>query len=355
MNAIKRIALIPAYEPDKALIDVAEGLKENDFEVLIVNDGSGSGSADIFEKAGEYGSVLVHPVNLGKGAAVKTGLKYISEHYFDPYIVVTVDADGQHRVEDAVAVCGEAEKYPNVLVLGGRKFTGKVPLRSRFGNTVTRFVFRLSSGVKVYDTQTGLRAFSDSSVPFLLSVSGERYEYEMNVLMSAAKAGIPIRELGIETVYLNDNSTSHFKPLKDSYRIYKEILKFSLSSFIGFCVDYALYCLLFGTTGQLVLSNIIARVVSASVNYTLNRKMVFKSKTSVAKSAIQYFLLAAGILACNTGLLKLLTFWNVNGYAAKILTEIVMFSVSWLVQHKIIFRNTDEKLEKNDRSDEHLS
>lgn len=349
MSATKRIALIPAYEPDNALVDVACGLKENGFEVLIVNDGSGSGCAGIFEKAGEYAAVLVHPENRGKGAAIKTGLKYISEHYSAPYVVVTVDADGQHKVKDAVAVCGEAERHTDALAIGGRRFTGRVPLRSRFGNTVTRLIFRLSSGVKVYDTQTGLRAFSDGSVPFMLSVSGDRYEYEMNMLMSAAKSGIPIRELGIETVYLNDNSTSHFKPIRDSYRIYKEILKFSLSSLVSFCVDYGLYCLLFGTTKRLVLSNVIARVVSASANYTLNRKVVFKSKNSIAKSALQYFLLAAAILACNTGLLKLLTYLNVNEYAAKILVEIVMFSVSWLVQHKIIFRNTDDKSDKKEQ------
>lgn len=341
--SVSKIALVPAFDPDAALIGVARGLKESGFDVLVVNDGSGLECADIFEKAGEYGEVISHSENRGKGAAIKTGLRHISEHFSAPYTVVTVDADGQHRVEDAAAVCNEAEKHPDALVLGGRRFSGKVPLRSRFGNTVTRFVFRLSSGVRVYDTQTGLRAFSDSNVPFLLSVSGDRYEYEMNALMSAARSRILIRELKIATIYTNDNQTSHFKPIRDSYRIYKEILRFSLSSFIGFLVDYAMYCLLFGTTKQLILSNVIARVVSASVNYTLNRKVVFKSKNSLAKSAIQYFLLAAGILACNTGLLKLLTFWNVNVYAAKIITEIVMFSISWLVQHKIIFKKNDKR------------
>lgn len=353
MDKIKRIALIPAYEPEAIMNDVVKDLRENNFDVLIVNDGSDSKYTGVFEAAEAYATVLDYPVNLGKGAAVKTGLKYIAEHYTPPYIVVTVDADGQHKVKDAVAVCSEAAQYLDALVLGSRKFTGRIPLRSKFGNTVTRFVYRLSSGVKVRDTQTGLRAFSDSSVPALLSVSGERYEYEMNVLMRFAKENIPIREVYIETVYINDNSSSHFKAFRDSYRIYKEILKFSASSFIGFCVDYAVYCLMFMLTKQIILSNVSARIVSASVNYTINRKLVFNSKICAAKSAVQYFILAAAILACGTGILKLLTSHGINGYFSKILTELVMFFVSWFIQHKFIFRKPKiEKHTNNSFSDE---
>lgn len=345
MDGEKRIALVPAYEPDEALNNVAEELKENGFEVVVINDGSGSGSGEVFETVKAYAKVLDHKTNLGKGAAIKTGLRYISGKFAAPYIVVTVDADGQHKVKDAVRICEEAEQYPEDLILGSRRFTGKIPLRSRFGNTVTRFVYRLSSGGRVYDTQTGLRAFSDRAVARLLSVEGERYEYEMNMLMRFAQEGVPIREVRIDTVYLNDNSSSHFKAVKDSCRIYKEILKFSASSLIGFCVDYAMYCLLYGLTDHLTASNISARVVSATVNYTLNRKMVFKSNVSVAKSAVQYLVLAVLILACNTLLLKLLTGVGMNGYLAKILVEVVMFAVSWFVQHKIIFRKTDEHRE----------
>ncbi len=348
MSDKKRIALIPAYEPDRALAEVASELKRRGFEVVVVNDGSRGREA--FEQAAAYGEVLEHPKNLGKGAAIKTGLKYISERFNEPFTVVTVDADGQHKVEDAAKICAEAEKFPESLVLGSRKFTGKIPFRSRFGNTVTRFVYRLSSGVKVYDTQTGLRAFSDKNLSFMLEISGERYEYEMNVLMSCARQKIPIREVWIETVYINDNASSHFKAFKDSFRIYKEILKFSASSFVGFCVDYALYCLLLGLTGHITVSNVAARVVSASVNYTINRKMVFKSKNSVVKSALQYAALAAGILACNTLILKGLTALGMNGYLAKILVETVMFAVSWLVQRKVIFKKTGGKGEKNERS-----
>ena len=160
------------------------------------------------------------------------------------------------------------------------------------------------------------------------------------MLMQMARSGIPILEVPIETIYLDDNASSHFNPLIDSAKIYWEILRFSGSSLIGFCVDYILYCILNAITGQLVVSNIAARVVSATVNYTINRNVVFKSKVSVIKSAVQYVLLAAAIIICNTLLLKYLTNLGINKYLAKIPVELIMFFVSWSVQHLLIFRNS---------------
>ncbi len=335
-----RIALIPAYEPDQHLVDVVSGLILHGFETVIVNDGSSSSCEQVFEEVSRRSTVLRHNVNRGKGEALKTGLKYISEHFNAPYTVVCVDADGQHTVEDTIRVCERSEGERGSLVLGSRRFTGKVPFKSKAGNTITRFVFHISSGVRVYDTQTGLRAFSDELIPTLLDIQGERYEYEMNMLMQMARSGIPILEVPIETIYLDDNASSHFNPLIDSAKIYWEILRFSGSSLIGFCVDYILYCILNAITGQLVVSNIAARVVSATVNYTINRNVVFKSKVSVIKSAVQYVLLAAAIIICNTLLLKYLTNLGINKYLAKIPVELIMFFVSWSVQHLLIFRNS---------------
>lgn len=340
MKDQKRIALIPAYEPDENMVSVARELKDKNFEVVIVNDGSGEDKDSLFVQATKYGTVISHEQNEGKGAALKTGLKYIRDHCFAPYVVVTVDSDGQHKVSDAIRVCEQAERYKGSLVLGSRKFTGKVPLRSMFGNTITRFVYRLSSGVKVYDTQTGLRAFSDSLLAELIEIPGSRYEYEMNMLMTFAKEKRPIKEVWIETVYLDEeNSSSHFDTIKDSYRIYKEIIKFSVASLVGFGIDYALYCTLVATSGNIELANICARMVSGTANYLLNRNMVFKSDAPLAKSALQYMALGACILVCNTILLKGFAGLGINVYVAKIIAEIIMFVVSWTVQNKFIFRN----------------
>ncbi len=169
----KWIALIPAFEPGREMTDMLAELKEHGFEMVIVNDGSTPDREAFFLEAARYGAVISHKDNRGKGAALKTGLAYIRQQYPADSIIVTMDADGQHKVSDAVEVCRTAECFPDRLILGSRKLSGKVPARSRFGNTVTRFVYRLTTGVPVYDTQTGLRAFSAKWIPTMLRIDGD--------------------------------------------------------------------------------------------------------------------------------------------------------------------------------------
>ncbi len=335
---IQKIVLIPAYQPAQELIDLTSQLCQNDFSVVIVDDGSGTAFQQIFQTVSSSAHVITHAQNKGKGEALKTGLCYIKEQFSPPYFAVTADADGQHKMKDILNVIHEAEQHPESLILGSRKLDHHVPFRSQFGNTMTRLVYQLSTGVKLHDTQTGLRAFSDQLIPALLSTEGSRYEYEMNVLMEFARNHIEIREVWIETVYLNQNASSHFDAVRDSYRIYKEILKFSASSFLSFLADYGLFCLLSSLTGMLVFSNITARICSSAVNFTLNQKFVFGIKDSTMQSAVRYFSLAAGILLCNTLILKGLTFAGIGNFSAKIITEIILFLFSYVIQHYFVFR-----------------
>lgn len=226
-------------------------------------------------------------------------------------------------------------------------------LRSRFGNAVTRMVYRIVTGCQIYDTQTGLRAFDGTWLAPLLTIEGERYEYEMNVLLSFARYNRSIIETEIATIYTEGNQTSHFHTLRDSYRIYKEILKFSLSSFVGFVVDYSVYAALLTVTGLvgmassygLVVSNVGARVVSASVNYMINRKIVFQSKNNAVTSAFQYFLLALFLLCCNTIVLNgLVNGLGANRYVAKVLVELFFFLFSWIIQRRFVFREQKEQV-----------
>jgi len=345
---ILTIVLIPAYEPDEKLPALLRALKAEQTELIcvVVDDGSGAACAPVFTEAEEQAIVLRHAENRGKGAALKTGLRFISDTVEPPYIVVTADADGQHLPADILRVSAQAAREPDVLVLGSRRIEKHTPLRSRLGNTITRGVFRLSAGTRVYDTQTGLRSFSDRAVPFLAEIPGERYEYEMNMLLMWAQDKRPIREVWIETVYLDGNSSSHFDAVKDSARIYKEILKFSGASFVSFLIDYGLFCLLHALTRSLaqglIFSNIAARLISASVNYTLNRRAVFRSSAPVAASAPRYAALAAGILLANTLILKGLTALGMPAAPAKLLTEAVLFIVSWSVQRTFVFSDRRE-------------
>ena len=232
------IALIPAYQPTDQLLLLLQVAKDKGFQIVVVNDGSDKSLNKIFASAARFGAILHHTQNMGKGQAIKTGLSYIQDHYPADCIIVTMDADGQHRVEDAIKICKLAQENLDALVLGSRKLKENVPVRSRFGNTVTRLVYRISTGRKVWDTQTGLRAFSAKLIPQFLTVPGKRYEYEMNVLLTCSRTGIPILEEEIDTIYIDGNASSHFDTVKDSWRVYKEILKFSAASLISFFVDY---------------------------------------------------------------------------------------------------------------------
>ena len=215
-----KVILIPSYEPDDKLIKLVDELKKNKLNVVVVNDGSSKEYDSIFNKIKKKVKVISYETNQGKGYALKIGLEYLKENYKD-YVVVTMDSDGQHSVKDAIKLSNYAEKHPNELVIGKRIRSEKTPLRSKLGNSITMFIYRLSTGVKVYDTQTGLRAFTNELMDFMQNVEGNRYEYEMNVLLYAPSNDIKIKEIEIETIYIENNEGSHFNTIKDSYKIYK--------------------------------------------------------------------------------------------------------------------------------------
>lgn len=332
--------VIPAYEPDEKLTAVVEELyNETDCKLIVVNDGSGEDKRAVFESIKGRAVLLEHEHNRGKGAALKTAFAYIKENVSGSYGVITADADGQHKTADIMRIADALEAHPDRLIMGCRKFTGDIPFRSRFGNNMTRAVFRFAAGVGVSDTQTGLRGFSGSLTNFMLGLSGERYEFEMNMLLEAAREGIAFFEVPIETVYINDNKSSHFKPVRDSLRIYRDIIKFSCSSLLSFLVDYSWYSAVLFFSGNVRFANISARSVSSVLNFILNKKVVFKNKDNIFFSAAKYFLLAFVILTVNTELLELMVKkLKINGYIAKIAIEMLMFLFSWTMQRCFVFK-----------------
>lgn len=343
---MKTALIIPAYKPGHEMLELLERFRGNDaFVPVVVDDGSGAEFAVIFDAVPDFAVLLRHEVNRGKGAALKTAIAHVLEKMPECELALTADADGQHRFEDILMVNESAKNHPGALVLGGRRFDGDVPFRSRFGNGVTRQVFAIASGRKVYDTQTGLRVFDRAAMERFLKVPGERYEYEINMLLDAAQSGMPIVEETIATVYLNDNASSHFNPFKDSIKIYMCILKFCCSSLLAFVIDFVMVMLLSALTASmeasasLAVSVVGARLVSSAVNFSVNRSVVFKGNEKLGRAIAKYAMLAVCILAANYGLMHVLTIGlNWPMAPSKILVEVWMFAVSFAVQGKVVYR-----------------
>ncbi|GAA1947255.1 GtrA family protein [Microbacterium aquimaris] len=340
--------LIPALEPGPRLPRLVDDLlsADPDLAVLVVDDGSGPGYDDLFAVVERVGAQVVRfPVNRGKGAALKAGFAEIAR-WAPEADVVTADADGQHRVEDilriARALRDDAAAGSPALVLGCRDFRGEVPLRSRIGNAVSRGIFRLVAGWPLSDTQTGLRGLPASLIPWALTVPGDRFEYEQNILLRSRGAGVAAREIPIETVYLEQNASSHFRPLVDSLRVMLPLVLFAGSGLLAFVLDTALLLIFSATTGSLVFSIVAARMVSAAVNFLVNRRVVFRRRGSGrARQAARYAVLAALLLASNIVWMEALTGWGTPLLVAKVVTEVVLFLTSYGVQRAVVFRPSE--------------
>ncbi len=330
--------LIPAYEPGEALPALTRALMDKGVPVVVVNDGSTTG-LEYFERIRAQGAVVLeHGENLGKGRALKTGLAWMAEQGYEG--VVTADADGQHSLEDILRVARALASGSRRLVLGIRDVS-RMPNRSRTGNRLTRTLFRLLYGIKLQDTQTGLRGIplTGENRSGLLSLTGERYEYEMEMLIEAGElfpAGI--QELEIETIYLEDSDTSsHFRPLADGARIYSVLFRhfprFFLSSILAFLVDYSLFNLLYYLLfHRSVPAAVLARVVSAGVNYTVNRKLVFGSSYHL----LGYVKICLVILLAGSGLMYLLVdCLSLPAFLVKPLVDCGLYVLSFAAQNRM--------------------
>jgi len=332
------IVLVPAYEPDDRLVDLVRDLVATDpsLHLLVVDDGSGPAHRGVFDDTAALGAVVVrHETNRGKGRALKTGFHHAAA-LWPGEDVVCADSDGQHTPSDVLAVAGRVTASRTAMVLGARELTGPVPSRSKLGNGLTRRLFFLTTGIDLTDTQTGLRAYPAEMLGWLCEVEGERFEYELELLLRARDAGHAIVEVPISTVYHNGNASSHFRPVRDSARVYAPLLRFAASSALAAVIDYALLFLLHGLTGSLAVSVVGARATSAGVNYATNRRFVFRRGGPT--SAPRYAALVAAILAANWALMHTFVVALGTGLLlAKLVTEGLLLFVSYAVQHRFVF------------------
>lgn len=344
--------LIPAYQPDARLPRLILELHRADpsTKIVVVDDGSGQKFSDIFEASATAGAhVISYENNRGKGYALREGFTWIRDIAGDlSECVVTADADGQHTLNDIFRV-GRTCTDTGTSVLGVREFVGHVPARSRIGNTATSALFWLATGWKLKDTQTGLRAFPVALLPALLEVQGDRYEYELRVLLHLAKFRHPVTQIPIETIYEAGNPTSHFRPLQDSARIWAPLLKFAASSGVATIIDYVLVLALNALTGALFFPVVVARMVSASVNFAMNRRVFEATGVPLRRSALRYAALAIAVVAGSYTMLAVLTGIGMPLWIAKIIADTTMYLVSYSAQSRYVFAPAQEQSAKASR------
>ena len=333
--------LIPAYRPDEALPGLAAELAGwDEGPVLVVDDGSGPEFEAVFAEVEALPGVelLRHPENLGKGAALKSGFTELDR---DGLIgIVTLDADGQHLPGDVRRLAQALRERPDTLVLGRRTFEDQsIPWRSRFGNECTRWAFRLVMGKWVRDTQTGLRALPIAFAREMRPAPADRYEFEVDMLAAACVRGVPIHEIPIETVYVDDNASSHFRPLVDSFRIYRVLFRFVVVAMGSAVLDFTLFAILHRLTGHIFLSQVGARAVSLVVNYALVRNKVFAAGEASHRRAFpRYLALAAASALLGYGLIRAFHALGLAVLLAKLIAETIVFVVNYIVQRSWVFR-----------------
>jgi len=349
------MVLIPALNPPPGLVDYVDSLINHGFRnILVINDGSRAEFDFIFHELTKRKACMIesHAVNLGKGRAIKNGINHllVNPRYQECCGMVTADSDGQHSVEDVKNVGLAMKENAGTLVLGTRDFNSEqVPPKSRYGNKITRQVFRLLYGKRISDTQTGLRGISREIAHLYIALAGERFSYETNVLIETVRNQAEVTEVPIQTIYFNRNAETHFRPFHDSLTIYallfRSFFRYTVSSLSSSAIDLGMFYLCV-TTGRgietnlrIVMATIIARGISSWFNYNMNRSFVFSQKGDRNQSAARYYLLVMLQMMCSAYLV-------VAGYSllhlpetvVKIFVDMFLFLISFQIQRSYVFQ-----------------
>ena len=354
----KTVILIPSLNPNEILLDYVKELisTSKSVDVIVVNDGSKESLKYIFDKLEKLDRcvVLTHAINLGKGRALKNGFNYFINNYsFDEVNgIITADSDGQHSVKDVLKIAEELNAAKEeTLVLGTRDFNLEhVPFKSRKGNKITTFVFKLLYGKKINDTQTGLRGLTYNFVKDCIALDGERFEYEINMLIESVKKKIKITEPTIETIYFDNNSETHFRPVMDSLKIYsvmfKKFFKFAISGISSAVLDILLFTIFYGIFDcfagkdiSILFATVGARIFSSLFNYFVNKNIVFNANKQ-KNTIIKYYSLCVIQTFASWGLVNLgfvITKELIHPSIIKVLVDGLLFLISFQIQQKWVF------------------
>ncbi|WP_353572304.1 bifunctional glycosyltransferase family 2/GtrA family protein [Candidatus Albibeggiatoa sp. nov. BB20] len=347
------VILIPAYQPSTSLITIVSELLQHDTKkiiqsIVLVDDGSGQNYQIIFNQLAELPNVHIysHAINLGKGAALKTGFNHILLEFMDIHSIITADADGQHLPDDILEVAEKALTMPkDSLILGVRTFSKQVPLRSLFGNQMTRLVMRFFTGLKLADTQTGLRAWPLELARQTLRIPINGYDFEMEALVRMKELSgnqkTTLQEVPIQTVYEQKNTSSHFNPLLDSMRVYFVFLRYCGAGLFTALVDNLVFIVMYMLSGSIISSQITSRSCGALVSFILSFHLVFRSDVSKVYALLKFVSLVILFGFISYSLIQFLSqMLGLNIFISKLLAELILFIASFAIQRDFIFNNS---------------
>ncbi len=349
---MKIAVVIPALEPGKELLDYVDEILSRRFaEVVVINDGSSPHAEDIFDElVAKLGcTVLAHPQNMGKGAALKTAVAHIRDHMRHIGGIVTADADGQHSLLDVQRMAQKLIDRPEALILGVREFGNGTPRRSLMGNRISSATLKLLYGIELCDTQTGLRAISRAHFDWMLSLKGQRYEYELNMIIDSKISGVELMTIPIQTLYFNDNAGSHFRTIKDGGRVYFQMLRglicYIRNSLFSVGVDVGMFTILFYLTESFLaatlattIAAVTARVASSLVDFRLNRGTFTGKAPPTGRAYVRYYTLWILQIALSTTLVNLMNIYlGALQTIVKPLIDLALATISYQVQLHWVF------------------
>ncbi len=347
---MNNILLIPAYNPEEDLLQLIEQLNTGEFKaILVVNDGSLPEKKEIFNKLSLMESVIIidHAFNQGKGAALKTAFNYILNYNQESCGVITADADGQHSVKDIIKISQELTQQKDVLLIGTRTFSTNVPLRSYVGNMLTRMVMKGFFKIDINDTQSGLRGIPLSLLTFLITIPFNRYEFETEMIMVASHHGVKIKEISIETIYMDNNAGSSFNPIIDSIKIYFVLFRYIFASLLTAFIDYFVFFISFSLLGKIFLSTYLARFFALFVNFFVLKRFVFHSRKNTVSLLSRYL-----FIVIITGFLSssLIDYFSnsmrLNVLLSKIIAELLLYFGIFFIQKDFVFKTEEVKMPK---------
>lgn len=360
--------IIPALNPTEGLIDYVKTLANDVQQMIVVNDGSKKELTYIFAELTKISrcTVLTHEINKGKGRALKTAFQYFLTYHSELTGVITADADGQHSIPDVLKLAEELSGAEEEIILGVRDFSqSHVPVRSFIGNRFTSSLFQLFYGGRLEDTQTGLRGIPNPVLPLILELKGERYEYEMNMLIFAKKRNLQLKEIPIQTLYFDNNAGSHYNSILDSLKVFVKLisglLKYSFSTLASGVVDILGFILLTSLLlaalplkSRLFFATLVARILSSSFNFYMNRKLVFRGENKLSESIVKYYILFSGlIIASYLLVLSANLLISANVILAKICIDTILGILSYQVQLHWVFKKRNKKLNKHLAGESH--